>query len=114
MNDRLKDRLETGLDQALSRPKTKATEEEVAKVNRFVFAANIVGPIKALFDRQPSATGIQVIDPAERDEVTRTMDIALERLVTENATSTYRRKERQANKWARQSARTKNRGTGNG
>ena len=112
MADELEKRLKTGLDAALNRPKTKATPQEVAVVNRFVFAANVLGPLKALFDRQPSATGIQVIDPAERDAVTRTMDLALERLETQNATRAYKRKERQANKWARQAAKSRKTGTG--
>ena len=114
VDDNLERRLKTGLDAALNRPKTKATKEEVAVVNRFVFAANVLGPLKKLFERTQSATGIQVIDPTERDEVTRTMDVALERIATQNATRSYRRKEREANKWARQAAKNRNRNSGNG
>ena len=108
----LKKRLGKGLEAALNRPKTQATPQEVAQVNRFVFAANVIGPIKKLFERSQGAGGIQVIDPTERDQVTRTMEIALDKIVTDQATREYRRKERAANRWARQAA--KNRKTGSG
>lgn len=113
-DDNLERRLKAGLDAALSRPKTKASPQEVAVVNRFVFAANVLGPLKKLFERTQSASGVQVIDPAERDAVTRTMDVALERIETDNATRRYKRNERTANRWARQAAKSRNRNSGNG
>ncbi|MBP9814026.1 hypothetical protein KBC80_02425 [Candidatus Woesebacteria bacterium] len=112
MGDELETRLKNGLDAALNRPKTQATPQEVAQVNRFVFAANVIGPIKKLFERSQGAGGIQVIDPAERDAVTHTMGVALEKLANETATRDFRRKERAANRWARQAAKSRKTGKG--
>lgn len=112
MPDKLTERLKRGLDEATSKPKRKATDEEVAIVNRFVFAANVVGPIKKLFEGQESATGTQVIHPDERDAVIHQMNVALEKLENKNVRTRIRRESRLINQFARQAARNKARGSG--